>query len=200
GGLQRRPEPTWDAGVVDENVEVADLIHEAGGRLLHRVVRRHVELDEAPAELVGRGLSTVPIPGAPPHVVPLGEQTPGRLVTESLVGPSDQRCCHALELSRVRAAQPGLVDPWDWRYQATADRQEETGGVTELGACVRAWRERIGPAEVGLPAGGRRRTLGLRREELAALAGGSVGSLVRPRQGRSRDPARARVARPARRP
>ena len=31
--------------------------------------------------------------------------------------------------------------------------------------------ERLSPAELGLPAGGRRRTPGLRREEVAALAG-----------------------------
>jgi transcriptional regulator with XRE-family HTH domain len=66
--------------------------------------------------------------------------------------------------------------------------------VTELGACVRAWRERIGPADVGLPVGGRRRTTGLRREELAALAGVSVDYLVRLEQGRSVNPSRAVVA------
>jgi transcriptional regulator with XRE-family HTH domain len=66
--------------------------------------------------------------------------------------------------------------------------------VTELGACVRAWRVRIGPADVGLPAGGRRRTVGLRREELAALAGVSVDYLVRLEQGRAANPSRAVVA------
>lgn len=43
----------------------------------------------------------------------------------------------------------------------------------ELGAFLRNRRERITPQEVGLPAGGRRRTPGLRREEIAQLA--SVG-------------------------
>jgi hypothetical protein len=41
----------------------------------------------------------------------------------------------------------------------------------ELGACLRAYRQMIGPAEVGLPGGARRRTPGLRREEVASLAG-----------------------------
>jgi transcriptional regulator with XRE-family HTH domain len=41
----------------------------------------------------------------------------------------------------------------------------------ELGAFLRSRRERITPAEVGLPEGARRRTPGLRREELAMLAG-----------------------------
>ncbi|MFQ3787143.1 helix-turn-helix transcriptional regulator [Halomonas sp. A29] len=41
----------------------------------------------------------------------------------------------------------------------------------ELSEFLRSRRERITPKEVGLPAGGRRRTPGLRREEVAALAG-----------------------------
>jgi transcriptional regulator with XRE-family HTH domain len=45
---------------------------------------------------------------------------------------------------------------------------------TELAAFLRARRERISPEDVGLPAGSRRRTSGLRREELAQLAGVGV--------------------------
>ncbi|MFF0747617.1 helix-turn-helix transcriptional regulator [Streptomyces sp. NPDC004267] len=41
----------------------------------------------------------------------------------------------------------------------------------ELGGFLRAHRERLGPGDVGLPATGRRRTPGLRREEVAALSG-----------------------------
>ncbi|MCY1292591.1 MmyB-like transcription regulator ligand binding domain protein [compost metagenome] len=41
----------------------------------------------------------------------------------------------------------------------------------ELAEFLRSRRERITPEEVGLPAGSRRRTPGLRREEVAALAG-----------------------------
>ncbi|MCL6323851.1 helix-turn-helix transcriptional regulator [Pectobacterium polaris] len=41
----------------------------------------------------------------------------------------------------------------------------------DLAAFLRARRERVSPADVGLPSGGRRRTPGLRREEVAALAG-----------------------------
>jgi len=41
----------------------------------------------------------------------------------------------------------------------------------ELAEFLRNRRERIAPLEVGLPAGGRRRTPGLRREEVAQLAG-----------------------------
>lgn len=50
---------------------------------------------------------------------------------------------------------------------------EETERRTALARFLRTRRERITPEQVGLPAGGRRRTPGLRREELAHLA--SVG-------------------------
>lgn len=42
---------------------------------------------------------------------------------------------------------------------------------TELAAFLRRRRDRLTPADVGLPSGARRRTPGLRREEVAALAG-----------------------------
>jgi transcriptional regulator with XRE-family HTH domain len=58
----------------------------------------------------------------------------------------------------------------------------------DLGTLLRAWRDRRAPADVGLQAYGRRRARGLRREELAALAGLSVDYLVRLEQGRSRRP------------
>jgi transcriptional regulator with XRE-family HTH domain len=45
---------------------------------------------------------------------------------------------------------------------------------TELAAFLRTRRERISPEDVGLPPGTRRRTSGLRREELAQLAGVGV--------------------------
>ncbi|WP_373430260.1 helix-turn-helix transcriptional regulator [Streptomyces sp. V1I1] len=46
----------------------------------------------------------------------------------------------------------------------------------------------MAPAEVGLPAGGVRRAAGLRREELAQLAGLSVDYIVRLEQGRATSP------------
>lgn len=55
---------------------------------------------------------------------------------------------------------------------------------TELGDAIRAWRDRLVPVDAGLPAGGDRRVPGLRREELALLAGISVDYLVRLEQGR----------------
>src|SRR5579863_10060783 len=44
----------------------------------------------------------------------------------------------------------------------------------ELAAFLRARRERITPEQAGLPPGSRRRTPGLRREEVAQLAGVGV--------------------------
>ncbi len=44
----------------------------------------------------------------------------------------------------------------------------------ELGRFVRSLRERLKPTDIGLPDGARRRTPGLRREEVALLAGLSV--------------------------
>lgn len=54
----------------------------------------------------------------------------------------------------------------------------------ELGAFLRSRRERITPDQVGLPPTGRRRTPGLRREELALLAGMSATWYTYLEQGR----------------
>jgi transcriptional regulator with XRE-family HTH domain len=58
----------------------------------------------------------------------------------------------------------------------------------ELAGCLRAWRERLTPADAGLPTGGHRRTPGLRREEVAQLAGVSLDYLARLEQGRAHSP------------
>jgi transcriptional regulator with XRE-family HTH domain len=58
----------------------------------------------------------------------------------------------------------------------------------ELGHCIRAWRDRLDPGAAGLSAGARRRAPGLRREELAGLAGVSVDYLSRLEQGRAANP------------
>ncbi|GGY71801.1 DNA-binding protein [Streptomyces olivaceoviridis] len=54
----------------------------------------------------------------------------------------------------------------------------------EVGDFLRSRRARIRPEEVGLPAHGRRRVPGLRREEVAQLAGVSVDYYIRLEQGR----------------
>ncbi|MEV4680018.1 helix-turn-helix transcriptional regulator [Streptomyces kurssanovii] len=58
----------------------------------------------------------------------------------------------------------------------------------QLADFLRHRREGIRPAEVGIPDGPRRRTTGLRREEVAMLAGMSVDYVVRLEQGRSSQP------------
>ncbi|CAL9591723.1 hypothetical protein SUDANB121_05270 [Nocardiopsis dassonvillei] len=57
-----------------------------------------------------------------------------------------------------------------------------------LGRALRHWRDRTDPAELGLPHGGVRRAPGLRREELARLAGLSVDYVVRLERGRATAP------------
>jgi len=58
----------------------------------------------------------------------------------------------------------------------------------ELADFLRRRRQAINPAEVGIAAGARRRTAGLRREEVAMLAGMSVDYAARLEQGRSSQP------------
>ena len=65
---------------------------------------------------------------------------------------------------------------------------DSTAAGTELSRVVRAWRDRLSPQDSGLPHGSRRQAPGLRREELAMLAGISVDYLVRLEQGRSTNP------------
>lgn len=62
------------------------------------------------------------------------------------------------------------------------------GCVQEFAEVLRSWRDRLSPQEVGLPAGGDRRTPGLRRTELAGLAGVSVEYVIRLEQGRAQNP------------
>jgi transcriptional regulator with XRE-family HTH domain len=63
----------------------------------------------------------------------------------------------------------------------------------DVATLLRAWRDRLQPAAVGLPAGARR-TSGLRREEVAMLAGVSVDYLIRLEQGRADRPSEQVVA------
>lgn len=58
----------------------------------------------------------------------------------------------------------------------------------DLAASLRSWRERLAPSDAGLPTQARRRAPGLRREEVAQLAGVSVNYLTRLEQGRARNP------------
>lgn len=61
-------------------------------------------------------------------------------------------------------------------------------GTDGFGMALRRWRDRVTPGDVGLPSGGRRRAVGLRREEVSGLAGVSVDYLTRLEQGRATSP------------
>lgn len=61
------------------------------------------------------------------------------------------------------------------------------GPVTELGEFLRSRRDRLTPEAAGVNSYGRRRVPGLRREELAHLAGVSVTYLTRLEQGQSQN-------------
>jgi transcriptional regulator with XRE-family HTH domain len=61
---------------------------------------------------------------------------------------------------------------------------------TELATFLRSRRERLRPGDLGLPDGGRRRTPGLRRQEVAQLAGMSVDYYIRLEQARGPHPSR----------
>lgn len=58
----------------------------------------------------------------------------------------------------------------------------------ELAAFLKSRRDRIRPAEVGLPVGPRRRVPGLRRDEVATLAGASADYYTELERGRGAEP------------
>jgi transcriptional regulator with XRE-family HTH domain len=66
--------------------------------------------------------------------------------------------------------------------------------LDELGVFLRSRRARVGPAEVGLPNGPRRRVPGLRRDEVAHLAGASVDYYIELERGRGAQPSAQMLA------
>ncbi|MFE4209980.1 helix-turn-helix domain-containing protein [Streptomyces goshikiensis] len=66
--------------------------------------------------------------------------------------------------------------------------------LPELAAFLRSRRDRIRPADVGLPAGPRRRVPGLRREEVAQLAGLSADYYTELERGRGAQPSSQTLA------
>jgi hypothetical protein len=60
--------------------------------------------------------------------------------------------------------------------------------ANRLGESMRARRSRLSPEDVGPATSGARRVAGLRREEVAVLAGVSAGHCARLEQGRERSP------------
>ena len=69
--------------------------------------------------------------------------------------------------------------------------EQHDGSGTEPGRFLRARRSHVNPADVGFtPGAGVRRTPGLRREEVAALAGVSIEYYTRLERGKETAPAR----------
>ncbi|MFC7327477.1 helix-turn-helix transcriptional regulator [Marinactinospora rubrisoli] len=66
--------------------------------------------------------------------------------------------------------------------------------LAELAAFLRSRRDRLQPADVGLATGSRRRVPGLRREEVAQLAGASVDYYTELERGRSARPSEQMLA------
>jgi transcriptional regulator with XRE-family HTH domain len=66
--------------------------------------------------------------------------------------------------------------------------------LRELGVFLQSRRARIMPAEVGLPTGTRRRVPGLRRDEVATLAGASVDYYIELERGRGAQPSTQMLA------
>src|SRR5499426_1382309 len=93
---------------------------------------------------------------------------------------------HAIDRAAISVPVPGAQLSWYQHYLATAGRHRQDGRMgtvtaangqhrrAELAAFLRSRRERISPEQAGLPPGTRRRTPGLRREEVAQLAGVGV--------------------------
>jgi transcriptional regulator with XRE-family HTH domain len=79
-----------------------------------------------------------------------------------------------------------------WERQGQVERgtayRQGVPPSTALGAYLRARRALVRPEDVGLPGSGRRRVPGLRREELAMLAGISSDYYLRLEQGRNQHP------------
>lgn len=66
--------------------------------------------------------------------------------------------------------------------------------LIELGAFLKSRRDRIRPQEVGLPSGPRRRVPGLRRDEVAQLAGASVDYYIEIERGAGAQPSEQMLA------
>ncbi|CAL9663552.1 hypothetical protein SUDANB15_07080 [Streptomyces sp. enrichment culture] len=97
-------------------------------------------------------------------------------------------------MSRVRCPQVKRAPfrPWGRAVRGFSlepmDTDKDLAAENALGGFLRARRARLRPEDVGIPASGRRRVPGLRREEVAALAGVSSDYYTRLEQGREQRP------------
>jgi transcriptional regulator with XRE-family HTH domain len=86
---------------------------------------------------------------------------------------------------------------WWWRRRlAGAANADQNGDVDllELGGFLKSRRDRLNPRDLGLHDGPRRRVAGLRRDEVANLAGASVDYYAQLEQGRGAQPSEQMLA------
>ena len=95
---------------------------------------------------------------------------------------------------------PALPDRMAWYYPGIMDTSlhpartvERDGSRSELGNFLRSRREKLTPKLVGLAPGRRRRAPGLRREEVAELAGIGIDWYIRLEQGRAVSPSSSTI-------
>ena len=119
-------------------------------------------------------------------------------MSKSLARRCFEPAARRASVARERPCYPTRPPPGTAGTRQNARATGKLGAVTSeplsLSEMLRRRREHLTPADVGLESFGRRRTAGLRREELAQLAGVSVDYLTRLEQGRARTPSQQVVA------
>jgi transcriptional regulator with XRE-family HTH domain len=127
---------------------------------------------------------------ADPAGRPGEQQLHGRLLLVPAGFPAGDPRVGRGAAAREGAPIQGLAVPgWPVRVRHDGDVDR-----AELAAFLRTRRARLGPGDVGLPTAARRRTPGLRREEVALLAGVSVDYYTRLEQARGPHPSRQVLA------
>src|SRR5580693_9970842 len=117
----------------------------------------------------------------------------------SVMSPSPPPCACTGQTALFRCGRSGACRAGERHGLPVAGAARDNGDMTEqatteLGRFLRARREGVRPEDAGLPRGtGSRRTPGLRREELATLAGMSIDYYTRLERGRETRPSPAVV-------
>ena len=157
---------------------------------VERVAVGDVGGDERASQLVRERLDALPAAGDEGHVGAGGGERPGGGGADPRGGAGDECGARfmAAMLRRAGAASQSSRDPRTPRARMPRARRARLFGMAELGDFLRTRRARLQPQDVGLPDHGRRRVPGLRREEIAQLAGVSVDYYVRLEQGRDIHP------------
>lgn len=110
--------------------------------------------------------------GRPPvlHSAELGRGVAGLDHVELHLRQVGLSCSESASRPRVQEVVP-LSQDCQGHDSARLVAQTGCAESREFGQAVRRWRDRAAPEVARVPAGGRRRAAGLRREELAGLAG-----------------------------